>query len=161
MRASDVRIASVDPRLIAAVRLRTTRAGLAKSIRTGLDQVWPQIKDRSGRNVVLYHPSGPDGLGEEFDIETGVEVPTGFEPASPVYLTRTPGGRVVTTAHLGSYAGLDGAYDAIREYVRANRVRVTGPSWEIYGHWNADADKLRTDVFFAIASGGSPKAAGR
>jgi hypothetical protein len=151
VRASEVRVASVDPRVVAAVRLRTTRADLAKSIRAGLDRVWPLITDRSGRNVVLYHPATRDGLGAEFEIETGVEVPDGFAPMAPVYLTRTPGGRVVTTAHFGPYEKLGAAYDAIHLYVRAGGLKLAGPSWEVYGHWSKDPAELRTDVYFRIA----------
>src|SRR5439155_13953373 len=144
----DVGIADVAPRLLAAVRVRTTRAGLPKAIVSGLDQVWPQIKDRSGLNVVLYHPSEPTGLGREFDIETGVEVPPDFAPTAPLYLTHTPGGRVVTAAHFGPYDKLGRAYDAVYAYVRENDLRLAGPSWEVYGHWSDDPARLRTDIFF-------------
>ena len=98
MPAYEVQVTDVAPRRLAAVRSRTSLPELGKAIRAGLDQVWPHIKDRSGLNVVVYHPSEPTGLGNEFDIETGVEVPEGFVPKPPVYLTRTPSGRAVTTA---------------------------------------------------------------
>jgi effector-binding domain-containing protein len=150
----DVRIATVQSVPIAAVRSRTTRADLPKAIRSGLDQVWPQIKMRPGLsrglNVVMYHPSQPDGLGPEFEIETGVQVPGDYVPADPVYLTLTPAGRVVTTAHMGLYDRLADAYRAIDAYVRRERIRLAGPSWEVYGHWHEDPAKLRTDVFFPI-----------
>jgi effector-binding domain-containing protein len=151
----DVRIATVQSVPIAAVRARTTLAGLPKAIRAGLDQVWPQLKARPGLsrglNVVLYHPSEPDGLGPEFEIETGVQVPGDFAPLDPVYLTLTPAGRVVTAAHFGPYEKLKDAYDAIDAYVRREKLRLTGPSWEVYGHWYDDPAKVRTDVYFTIA----------
>jgi effector-binding domain-containing protein len=152
MPAPEVSTATVEPRLIAAVRVRTTQPGLPTSIRAGLDRVWPQIKDRKGRNVVLYHPSEPTGLGKEFDIETGVEVPEGFVPTLPVYLTRTPGGRVVTAAHIGPYDQMMTAYRAIDAYARDHGIRYVGPSWELYGHWSDDPAELRTDIFFPIGS---------
>jgi effector-binding domain-containing protein len=138
------------PRLIAAVRVRTTRAGLPKAIVSGLDQVWPHIKDRSGLNVVLYHPSEPTGLGKEFDIETGVEVPDDFVPKPPVYVTRTPAGRVVTGTHFGPYDQMSATYRAIDDYVRQQGLRLAGPSWEVYGHSSDDPAKLRTDIFFTV-----------
>jgi effector-binding domain-containing protein len=147
----EVCVATVEPRLIAAVRVHTTQPDLPKSIRDGLARVWPQINDRSGRNVVLYHPSEPDGLGREFDIETGGEVSEGFKPTPPVYLTRTPGGRVVTAAHIGPYDRMMDAYRAIEAYRQAHGLRFRGPSWEVYGHDNDDPAKLRTDIFFPVA----------
>jgi effector-binding domain-containing protein len=148
--AYEVQVTDVAPRRLAAVRSRTSLPELGKAIRAGLDQVWPHINDRSGLNVVVYHPSEPTGLGNEFDIETGVEVPEGFVPKPPVYLTRTPSGRAVTTAHFGSYTEMAGAYRAIEDYVRREGLRLTGPSWEVYGHWNDDPAKVRTDIFFPV-----------
>jgi effector-binding domain-containing protein len=158
MSRPEARVTTVTPRLIAAVRSRTTRPGLPAAIRAGLDKVWPQIIDRRGLNVVVYHPSEPHGLGKEFEIETGVEVAAGFQPAAPVYLTETPAGRVVTAAHLGPYDKMAAAYDAIHEYVRTNRLELAGPSWEVYGHHSDDPAKLRTDVFFPIRESPPPRA---
>jgi effector-binding domain-containing protein len=35
-----------------------------------------------------------------------------------------------------------------------NGYRLTGPSWEIYGHWqpewNSDPSQIRTDVFYQV-----------
>jgi effector-binding domain-containing protein len=156
MPAPEVHLTTASPRLVAAVRSRTTLPDLPKAIRAGLDQVWPQIKDRSGRNIVLYHPSEPTGLGREFEIETGVEVPDGFTPEAPVYLTRTPGGRVVTATHVGPYDRMKTTYDAIDAYVRQNGVKITGPSWEVYGHWNDDPAQLHTDIFFTVGERAPP-----
>lgn len=151
-----VTVATVEPRLIAAVRSRTTLANLPEAIRAGLDHVWPQIRRplapaRPGLNVVLYHASEPTNLGKEFEIDAGVEVDAGFKPSPPVYLTQTPSGRVVTAAHFGPYDQMAGAYDAIQKYVRENHLSRTGPSWEVYGHWSDDPAKVRTDIFFTLA----------
>src|SRR5262245_58186108 len=146
----DVGVRDVAPRRLAAVRVHTTRPNLARAIRSGLDQVWPQIVDRSGRNVVVYHPSEPTGLGKEFDIETGVEVPDDFVARAPLYITSTPGALVVTAAYFGPYDQMAAGYPAIDDYVREHRLRLLGPSWELYGHHNDDPAKLRTDIFFPV-----------
>ena len=48
---------------------------------------------------------------------------------------------------------LDEVYGFIHGLVRV------GPSWEIYGHWrdewNRDPSKIRTDVFYLLASAGT------
>jgi effector-binding domain-containing protein len=149
--ADQVRVVTVAAQAIAAVRSRTTMPDLAKAIRAGLDQVWPQIVDRSGRNVVMYHPSEPKGLGRVFEIETGVEVPDNFRSVAPVYVTHTPAGRAVTAAHFGPYEKLMAAYKAIDAYVAGEGLRLAGPSWELYGHWSDEPQKLRTDIFFPLA----------
>ena len=46
-------------------------------------------------------------------------------------------------------------FDAIRAWCTAHGHPLTGPSWEIYGHWkpewNADPSAIRTDVFYQVA----------
>jgi len=63
---------------------------------------------------------------------------------------------VASTTHLGPYAGLGAAHDAIHQWCRANNHRLAGPSWEIYGHWDpewdADPSRIRTDVYYLLTT---------
>ena len=66
------------------------------------------------------------------------------------------------TTHVGDYGRLGEANAAILEWCRANGRKHAGPSWEVYGHWNDDPAKLRTEVYYLLerpdhaAVGGSP-----
>jgi effector-binding domain-containing protein len=62
----------------------------------------------------------------------------------------TPSGPAATTTHVGAYSGLPDANAALREWCRANGRAIAGPSWEVYGHWDADPAKLRTDVYYLL-----------
>lgn len=50
--------------------------------------------------------------------------------------------------------GLHVAHDAIWEWSRANARRLSGPRWEIYGHWqqewNSNPSLIRTDVYYLL-----------
>jgi effector-binding domain-containing protein len=67
----------------------------------------------------------------------------------------TPAGLVASVTHLGPYAGLRAAHDALHDWCKTERRQLAGPSWEIYGHWqsewDADPSRIRTDVFYLLA----------
>jgi effector-binding domain-containing protein len=42
------------------------------------------------------------------------------------------------------------AHEAIHQWARENERRLTGTSWEVYGHWSDDPAKLRTDIYYLI-----------
>ena len=53
--------------------------------------------------------------------------------------------------HTGPYQRLGETYDAMATYARANGLDISGPFWEIYGHWNDDPAWLETEIFHLIA----------
>ena len=59
-------------------------------------------------------------------------------------------GLVVKTIYFGPYNEMKPAHRAIHEWVRENDHLLAGPSWEVYGHWTDDPDKLRTDIYYLL-----------
>jgi effector-binding domain-containing protein len=146
----DVRTERVTARRMAAISARTSRERLSADIIRLLDVVWPVLRAqgaRTGQNVVVYRAA----TGGELDVAVGVEVPDGFEPSSDVQLASTPSGEVATTAHFGEYSRLGAAYAALETWCAANDRRPAGVNWEIYGDWDDDPAKCRTDVYFLLA----------
>ena len=143
----EVSTRHVEARPVAAVATSATQDTLADVIFACLDQVWPALRDqdvKSGHNVVIYR----DGLNA---IEVGVETLDPFVARGDVLAVTTPGGEVVTTVHRGPYTGLASAYRALDAWCAANH-RTASVAWEVYGDWDDDPDKLRTDVFRVLAS---------
>jgi effector-binding domain-containing protein len=89
-----------------------------------------------------------------------VELATPFGGYGEVVGSTTPAGIVATTTHFGPYGLLHEAHDALRLWCRENGYALTGPNWEIYGHWkeewNRDPAKITTDVFYLLDADGSP-----
>jgi effector-binding domain-containing protein len=56
--------------------------------------------------------------------------------------------------HFGPYQQLGAAHAAIQQWCVANRRRLAGPQWEVYGHWQSEWDGapslIRTDVFYQL-----------
>ena len=143
--AYEARLVDVAAQPIAAVRRGTTRDTLGKTIVGGFNALWPYLRAsaaRTGRNVVIYR----HGLT---DIEIGVEIFSDVVPSGEVFIAATPAGEAVTAVHFGDYAEMHGAYQAIEQWC-ADAGRRTGPSWEVYDHWEDDPTKRRTDIFFLL-----------
>lgn len=128
--------------------------------RFSLDQVYAAATRHAialdGQNVFVYR-AGSTPLA---DVEFGVGVTEPFAPVGRVVYSQVPGGEVATTTHWGDYAALGAAHDAVVTWCRGNGHSLAGVSWEVYGHWNDDPAKRRTDVFHllrpAMQSDGQP-----
>jgi effector-binding domain-containing protein len=144
----EVQFLRVEPIVIAAVRKKAPSSQLSTVIPSGCGEVWQFIRKtglaHSGLNVAVYY----DG---EINLECGVIVNAPFTGDGVVNCSHTPEGEVATVAYYGPYSGLYEAYDAISARCQADNRKLAAPSWEIYGHWNDDPSKLRTDVFCSLA----------
>jgi effector-binding domain-containing protein len=146
----DVTIRTVPRQLVAAARQRTTLKMISQEIGDLLSRPWVFLKDQSelragGHNVAIYW----DDTGEG-SIEVGVQVVALFEAPDDVICSATPEGTVATTAHVGPYNQLRVAHKAVRNWCQQNRREFVLPFWEVYGDWQDDPAKLRTDIYYLL-----------
>jgi effector-binding domain-containing protein len=145
----EVRTEDADTRALAAARAATTHDQLGSDIVRLLDMVWPELRAQgvpTGHNIVVYY----GGLGGTFTIDAGVEVLTEFTERGEVRRACTPSGEVATTVHYGEYAAIDRAYAALEQWCAAHGRRPAGVNWEVYGDWDHDPVKRRTDVYILL-----------
>jgi len=135
---------------LAVIRRQAKPADLSRLVPECCGLVWEAMRAqqvKAGRHVAIYW----DG---SIRLEVGVEVQAPFSEQGEVVRSATPAGMVASTTHLGPYAGLGAAHDAVHQWCRANNHRLAGPSWEIYGHWDpewdADPSRIRTDVYYLL-----------
>jgi effector-binding domain-containing protein len=145
--SDDVRVEQVASRPLAVIRRRASPRELSTVVPALCGDVWKFVKahkiDRPGRHVAVYF----DG---EINLEVGVEVGGTFTGSGSVVPSATPSGTVATVTHIGDYARLGDAHGAIRAFCKQRSLKLAGPNWEIYGHWNDDPGKVTTDVFYLI-----------
>jgi len=145
----DVRVDHVAALPLASIRAATTQDKLGADIIRLLNVVWPVVRDQAevqpGQNVVIYYGEA----GGVLTIDVGVEVRGGFVPSGEVQLTASPAGEAATTVHFGDYSDLAGAYEALDQWCSAHD-RIHEVAWEVYGDWEEDEAKRRTDVFFLL-----------
>jgi effector-binding domain-containing protein len=147
-----VRTEHADPRTLAAVRAQTTRQRLGSDIVRLLDLVWPVLREqgvRTDHNVVVYYT----GAGGRFTVEVGVEALTDFTDRGQVRHASTPAGEVAVATHYGEYSDLASAYAALELWCTDTGRRPAGVNWEVYGDWDEDPVKRRTDVYFLLERG--------
>jgi len=149
----EIKTTKAFPQLIAAVRARVPRGGVPQAFRDSLDKVWAFLRSHpglrtDGHNLFLYHHEAAES--GFITVDFGVQVVRQFEQEFDVRCVETPGGEVVTTLHRGPYDRLSGAHTAIHDWCRRNGKRIGGFSWEIYGDWTDDPNKLETTVVYLL-----------
>jgi effector-binding domain-containing protein len=153
MSLTEVRIEPGAAIPLAVIRRQVTRGELSRAVVDGCGAVWQFLRThnlRGGRNVALY-------LDGSIRLEVGVEFDGALPPSGEVVASTTPAGEVVSVTHFGSYGGLGAAHAAITQWCREHGRTLAGPSWELYGHWDAawndDPSKIRTDVCYLVIPG--------
>ena len=148
----QIEVKHFEPTHTAVIRSRVPPEALSRFVPAACGEVWSFVRSaglpKPGRHVALYIG---DGQGS---VEVGAEVGERFAGNDRVRCSQLPAGRVATAVHFGPYTRLGEAHAAIREWCVQHAHRLSNASWEIYGHWqeswNADASKIRTDVFYLL-----------
>ena len=151
---SGVRAHRVESIPLAVVRRQVRPAEFPRVIPECCGLVWQARTAqgvRGGRHVAYYREWGPT-----IALEIGAEISAPFAEQGELVRSSTPAGLVASVTHLGPYAGLKGAHDALHDWCKAEKHDLAGPSWEIYGHWlpewDTDPSRIRTDIFYLLKS---------
>ena len=147
-----VQVQQLESVPLAVIRRQAKASELSRVVPECCGLVWNAVRAqdaKGGRHVAIYW----DG---SIRLEVGVELAGPFTDHGEVVRSATPAGAVAWATHLGSYAGLGAAHEAVRRWCQDNDRRLAGPSWEIYGHWrdewNTDPSQIRTDVFYLLSN---------
>ena len=153
--SSNVEIDTIKSISILVVDRSARFEQLASVITEACGLVWKQLQkaevDVHGHNVVVYL----NYLNDVFDLLVGVEVDDEIGKSidwnEGLYASFTPQGEVAHAVHFGDYANLIDVHRDIATWSEDVGRPLAGPSWEVYGHWNSDMSKLRTDVYYLLA----------
>src|SRR5215468_1729103 len=147
----SVNIQIVHPRKLAAVRREVAPGAVGSAWGPAVGKVWDFIRSQpglwtDGHNIFLYHH--PKQPGAPIVCDFGVEVTRTFETSGEVYATETPRGEAAVAVHRGPYNRMNEAYNAVEEWMAANRREAAGHSWEIYGDPTPDPADTETTVVY-------------
>src|SRR5579871_6870291 len=89
----QVKLETLSPRILAAVRRRVAIKDIPAAFKPALDSVWAFLRKRpglrtDGHNVFVYHHESPEIMPVDF----GVEVVRQFEGEGDVACVTTPSG---------------------------------------------------------------------
>jgi effector-binding domain-containing protein len=136
---------------MAAVRARMPAQRVPSLFSSYLDKVYAAgrrgIVQLDGQNIFVYREAH-DAPGD-VDVEFGVGVTAPFAGSSEVEYTMVPSGPVAMTTHVGDYALLGAAHEAVIAWCREKGLSLAGPRWEVYGHWRENERPL-TDVYYLL-----------
>jgi len=148
-----VRIESLSPRLLAAVRRTASPAEIPTIFKPALDQVWAFLgRNRGlrteGHNVFLYHHVARPEVGMPVDF--GVEVVRRFEAEGEVRCVETPPGRAAVIEHRGPYSGLPKTHAALHAWCAEQKLAIGDFSLEIYGDPSPDPSQTLTTIQYLL-----------
>jgi effector-binding domain-containing protein len=149
---APIAIVDLAPRRFGAVRRRTTLD--ASTDMAAAAPVWSRILAKGvpfGLPVLVFH----DAAGPALFEEPGVEVDLGFELFADiedpiVVMADSPAGRAVRLDHYGAHMDISASHQAIRDYCATHGLETAGPVVEIH-HWNDDADRRITEIYYLLA----------
>ncbi len=154
-----VNVCQVNSHYLAVVQATVNHQNLGKIIRELLakSEVYTFLNkqgvQKAGHNIIIYRNDQAKPLlnpNKEFEIEVGVQVAGLFEGDGRVICSSTPQGSAAAALHTGPYHQLGEAHDAIINWSKEHDHPLTGLSWEVYGDWNEDENKLTTEVFYLL-----------
>jgi len=145
-----VRTTIVEARPTAVIAATTTWRRYPSLWPELLGEVWACLRaggvNRGCPNVMLY-------LDESPRVEVGVWLRVPCELTGRVVRSELPAGRVATTVHRGPFQEVGEAHHAVIEWCAANRERLTGVRWEIYGPHRDDPREQTVEVFWLLEPG--------
>jgi effector-binding domain-containing protein len=147
----EVKVQTVAPRILAAVRRRVAITEISTAFKPALDSVWAFLRSHSGlrtdgHNIFLYHHESPAIMPVDF----GVEVVRPFVGEGDVTCVTTPVGEAAVVVHRGRYSELGAAHQALHQWCAEHGRRIGAHSIEIYGDWSEDPEKLETQIEYLL-----------
>lgn len=126
-----IEIQHLQPQPMLSIRQTVPVADLPSTQGECLNELWSLLRDErhtpAGPPFVRYHTF--DDV--QTDVEVGVPVDGDVNGRGRIVRGELPGGRAVTTVHLGSHDRLAEAYARLEDGVAAHGG-ANGPAWEVY-----------------------------
>jgi AraC family transcriptional regulator len=102
-----------------------------------------------GPPIALYF-SAP---GPDWEIGVAVPAPEGTPGQGAIEATTLPGGKMVSTMHIGPYERLNESWNALSDWMKKNNYTPAGPGREVYLHGpsqESDPAKFRTELLWPV-----------
>lgn len=145
-----MRIVDLTPQTGAGIEAFVRWADIGPSIRRTFDRLYAPdaLLPGHGHNFILYRNETREGAMLTIGV-LGRE-PGGGDP--DVKAVHIPGGRAITAPHWGDYASMPSTYNRIHDAIRAKGLKRAPVSLEIYGDWDDDPAKVKTDLHIYLAT---------
>ena len=145
--ANEMKLVQVVAEPLLVVKGRVPLREFPEVVFPMMDRVWTFIRAREltghGHNVWLYRSP----VGEQLDVEVGVQLATELPLDDGIDVSEVPAGLAAHTFLYGEYDQLPGVHSGLVTWCREQGHALSGVSWEVYGDWDDDPAKRRTDIY--------------
>ena len=149
----DCDIVTLAPVLLALTQAELPRSEIPARIRGLFDITYAWLRSADvhqvGHNYAIYDECTKHGLR----VRVGFPVSEAFPDTELVKCVEFAPGRAAHATHVGPYGNLQATYRILAEWCSHGRVPLSSVSWEIYGDWNDDPSKLKTDLNLGLRNG--------
>ena len=149
MAGYSVEIKSVKAFLIASRRETIPDYGaIGSAMNRMYNEVVSYIGERHGNivgpGITIWHGS--------LDTEAALPIDKPLPDGDRVRVGELPAGDMACLVHHGPFDGFRGAYEAVRQWIRENGYRITGPGREVYLKFTPDGnpEDLVTEIQFSV-----------
>ncbi len=135
-----------------SIRTHTGASQLPATLGVAYKQIFEYLGKQgempAGAPFVAYYNMDMENL----DLEIGCPVSKGLPGEGAVQMSEIPAGRYATTLFTGPYQEMSGAYDALTQWVQANKYEPTGIVYEIYLNEPGQVpdQDLQTQILFPL-----------
>lgn len=150
MAGYEVKIKSVKPFLVASRRESIPDYGaIGSAMNRMYNEVVSYIGEQNGNiagpGITIWHGS--------LDAEAALPIDKPLADGDHVRVRELPGDEMACLVHHGPFEGFRSAYEAVRQWIRENGYRITGPSREVYVHFTPDGNSkdFVTEIQFPVA----------
>ena len=106
--------------------------------------------ERSGGAVTGPPFARYQGFGQTINAEVGFPFVGQLTPETPLRIVELPGGRAVTTTHVGPYEAIGEAWDRASGWLGEHGLEQAGPPWETYLTGPEEPGPPVTEIFWPI-----------
>jgi len=89
-------------------------------------------------------------FGDRIEAEVGFPFTGTLVPTGRVTLVTLPGGRAVTTTHIGPYTEIAATWESTVAWIGEHQLECAGPAWEAYLTGPDDPGPPVTEIFWPI-----------
>jgi effector-binding domain-containing protein len=108
----------------------------------------------AGAPFAYWHSMNPESISKGvFDMECGFPVNSPLEGEGQIERSKLPGGKVITSMHIGPYDTLAETYEEVLSWIKERGYQVDDDMWETYltnPCEEPDSSKWMTEIFYPL-----------
>ena len=146
-------IKNVSPQYVLLLKGKSSVQTIGQDMGSMYDKIYGYLETNTinpvGPPIALYF-SEP---GPEWEIAVAVPVPDGTMGQGAIESTTLPGGKMVSTMHIGPYEKLNESWSALSDWMKNGKYNPAGPGREVYllgPPQESDPVKFRTELLWPL-----------